>query len=246
MRAATHRFAVAVEDRGHFAAATRLADRVLVDALPWCDGILDTMRRWGTGPDERPWHSLTKSYRAARERGLKTWGHFDGEPGLSDAPMVRAQLLIFQADQVEGEQIDAVVLARDLDDDPERALGFQQVLTQRWPFPVLVALCRPEVEAWYVAGFEPENNDERARLARECKTLDFSPPLKPHCLTAKRKQDPKDAKAILGRLCGEDHVRKERCLDAPLNVLQERGLVCGLADYLAAVRADLVPVLAQA
>ncbi len=138
MRAATHRFAVAVEDRGHFAAATRLADRVLVDALPWCDGILDTMRRWGTGPDERPWHSLTKSYRAARERGLKIWGHFDGEPGLSDASMVRAQLLIFQADQVEGEQIDAVVLARDLDDDPERALGFQQVLTQRWPFPVLV------------------------------------------------------------------------------------------------------------
>jgi hypothetical protein len=239
----TYCFAVAVEDRGHFDAATRLADRVLQDALPWCADILDTLRRWGTGPDERPWHYLTKAYEAARERGLKPYGHFDGEPGKPDAAMVRAQLLLFQADLADGLQIDGVMLARDIDDDPDRAEGFTQALASKWPFPVVVALCVPEVEAWLVAGFEAEDASQNERLIAERKHLGFSPPREPHRLSSRKRQDRKDAKAVLDRLCAADHDRRQRCLEAPIAVLHERGRACGLHDFLDEVRTKLVPVL---
>jgi hypothetical protein len=239
----TYRFAVAVEDRGQFDAVTRLADRVLQDALPWCGDILDDLRRWGTGHDERPWHYLTKAYEAARERGLKPYGHFDGEPALADAAMVRAQLLLFQADLADGLPIDGVVLARDIDDDPERSDGFSQALASRWPFPVIAALCAPEVEAWLVAGFEPEDEGQQERLVAERRHLGFSPPLEPHRLSSKRRQDRKDAKAVLDRLCAADHDRRHRCLEVPMAILHERGRACGLHDFLDEVRTKLVPVL---
>lgn len=245
MSTPTFRFAVAVEDHGHFAATTRLADRVLAEAHPWCRDILDSLRRWGTGPDEHPWHALTRAYTAARARNLKIWGHFDGEPGRSDASMVRAQLLTFQADRADGAQIDAVLLARDIDADPERALGFSQVQRMPWPFPVIVALCRPEVEAWFVAGFDPEDAAEHKRLNEERQQLGFSPPREPHRLNSKHDSDPKDAKAVLARLCGDDPDRRTRCLEAPIAVLRERGTTCGLADFLTAVHTDLAPVLAS-
>lgn len=243
MTGTTYCFAVAVEDRGHFEAVTRLGDRVLTDALPWSADILDTLRRWGTGPDERPWHYLTKAYDAARDRGLKLYGHFNGEPALADAAMVRAQLLLFQADRADGVSIDAVVLARDIDDDPERADGFRQALAVTWPFPVLVALCAPEVEVWYVAGFDPEDAAQHERLASERRQLGFSPPLEPHRLSSRKQHDRKDAKAVLARLCADDHDRRRRCLEAPIEVLYARGHSCGLADFLTDLRTKLVPVL---
>lgn len=243
MTATTYVFAVAVEDRGHFVTATRLADRVIEEALPWSAGILDTLRRWGTGPAERPWHSVTKAYGLARERVFKVWGHFNGEPQASDAAMVRAQLLLFQADLADGAKIDAVVLGRDIDDAPSRVDGFHQALSLPWPFPVIAALCRPEVEAWQIAGFDPEDAAEHSRLAAERKRLGFSPAHDPHLLRSKNSDDPKDAKTVLERLCGADHERRKRCLEVPLAVLVTRGHKCGIADFIAAVRTELVPVL---
>jgi hypothetical protein len=136
MSAATYSIAVAAEDWGHYRAVTRLADRVLAEASPWYSDILtndehptliDNIRRWGTGPDDRPWSPLKHAFDNARARGLPCHGHFNGEPGKSDAWMFRAQLLLFQAECIDGRAIDAVVLARDVDDDPERIAAARQL-----------------------------------------------------------------------------------------------------------------------
>lgn len=243
MLEASYRIAVAAEDRGHFRAATHLADRVLRERVPWCVDILDDLRRWGNESDARPWAPLSKAYERARARGLRPWGHFDGEPGLADASMARAQILLFQDEHAEGATIDAVLLVRDTDDDPERARGFAQALRQPWPFPVVAALCTPEVEAWHVAGFDPETPAEHQRLTDTREALGFSPPREPHRLSSKRPQDPRDAKALLSRLCAGDLDRAVRCLDAPLDLLKTRGQLCGIVDYLADVAREFVPLL---
>jgi len=73
--------------------------------------------------------------------------------------------------------------------------------------------------------------------------LGFSPPREPHRLSSKRPQDPRDAKALLGRLCAGDLDRAVRCLDAPLDLLKTRGQQCGIVDYLADVAREFVPLL---
>jgi hypothetical protein len=243
MSAATYSIAVAAEDWGHYRAVTRLADRVLAEVSPWYSDILtndehptliDDIRRWGTGPDERPWSPLKHAFDNARARGLPCHGHFNGEPGKSDAWMFRAQLLLFQAECIDGRAIDAVVVARDVDDDPERIAAARQVSALTWPFPVVLALCNPEIEAWHVAGFEPEDDRERARLTELRSKLGFSPPREPQRLNSKQPDDPKDAKRVCDHLCDADNDRKQRCLEAPLTMLLEHGYACGLADFLAA------------
>lgn len=255
--AATYRFAVAGEDWGHYRAATRLADRVLAEKIEWARDLLEhpelreTLRRWGLGPDERPWSRLKDAWDEARARRLPCYGHFNGEPREADARMLRAQLLLFQAEAVRGEKIDAVLLVRDLDDDPARSDGVRQVLALAWPFPVIIATCAPEIEAWYVAGFIPGTPGCRERLARERRLLGFSPPDEPHRLTSKRtpgagdREKTRDAKAILRRLCAGDPGREAACLEVPLDLLRERGQLCGLTGFLADVEVVLVPLFVR-
>ncbi|MEZ4448853.1 MAG: hypothetical protein R3B09_05170 [Nannocystaceae bacterium] len=221
---ATVAVAVAAEDWGHFRSATRLADRVIAEKIEWARDLLEddstreSLRRWGIGDDERPWVRLKDAYRMAKERGLPCFGHFDGRPGESDAAMFRAQLLLFQAERNDGARIDAVLMIRDVDDDPRRIDGARQVLDLRWPFPVIIALPLPEIEAWLVAGYV------RQSAACDEGVSDL------------------DAKDTVDRLTDKDREREALCLEADLDVLRRRGAGCGLAAYLADVEAHLVPL----
>ncbi|MGK4002750.1 hypothetical protein WMF31_09020 [Sorangium sp. So ce1036] len=147
----------------------------------------------------------------------------------------------------EDEPPRAVVIARDLDGRPERAEGFAQAAAdskRTWPFEVVVgALAEPEVEAWLVAAWDPEDDSERQRLAALCGELHFDPCAKPERLTSKNEADRKDAKRVLAALTATGRDAGARWADAPVERLESRGASCGLTRFVREVRQHLVPVV---
>lgn len=231
-------FAIAGEDRGHFEAVDRLTTRVMRERVDWFQRELFAWR----GPDEQStWWRLKEAFELARSQRLPVHGHFDGLPAKEDAPLVRAQLLLWAKAHAAGETLNVVFAARDTDARP-RADGARQAVDHRdWPFPVVLAHPHPEVEAWHIVGFVPDDDDERARLAEIRSSLGFDPTLQPHRLSSTSPDSKRDAKAVLHALAADDD-RKARCLDAPLDHLRVRGGDCGLTTFLEDVTAKVLPL----
>ena len=109
----------------------------------------------------------------------------------------------------------------------------------------VVGLARPKREAWVLAGFEPESEDERERLKTLGQELGFDPTRKPERLDAGDETAKRSAKRALKSLSGGDHEREASCWrETPLEVLRERGQACGLAAFLSEVDEHLVPLVA--
>jgi hypothetical protein len=187
--------------------------------------------RWGSG--DQPELVLTYAIRDARRAGLKRYGKFGGASGLPDALQTRAILDLMKH---HGQEDLVLVVARDLDDQPERRSGMRQALDEAGR-DALLATPLPESEAWIVAGFEPEDDEERARLTAVKKNLGFDPTERPHEL---RHHGPKDSKPVLEALTGGDVDREDCCL-ANLERLRRVGEDYFLLDYLNQCAAHLGP-----
>ncbi|WP_433928431.1 hypothetical protein AB3662_34245 [Sorangium cellulosum] len=243
---------VAAESVGDVRIVQTLVDRVLIDEIDWVaetfegcrvsmeDG-LSPCRSW-RGVEGSGWLDLHRASDLARERGLRIYGSFAGEPGEADARMRRAALLLFAE---EDEPPAAVVIARDLDGRAERAEGFAQaVAAGSWPFDVVIgALPVPEIEAWLIAAWMPEDDPERKRHAALRGELHFDPCTKPEQLTSKSEADRKDAKRVLEALTTTGRGALERWADVPLERLEAHGGACGLARFVREVRERLVPIV---
>jgi hypothetical protein len=244
------RVGVAAESMGDLSWVCGLADGILCHDIKWVESeLIDSYRTW-CGHDGRTWMDLHRASDEARAKGLRCYGHFEGEPGAVDAHMFRAIFLLFWNEDV---QPDVVVVSRDADGDDERVHGFNQAARglsvlgaiRRWPFSIVGAIARPELEAWLIASFSPRTAEEEDALATVRQRIGFDPRLHPERLTSKKPQDKKDAKRVLDEISGEDQDRvKESWASAPLDDLIERGKACGLADYIGDVRSTLVPAVA--
>jgi hypothetical protein len=236
-------------------AAHALARRVLCEEHAWLDGLLgdgppepdgrptDVCPWQGVGPTE-PLLKWTDVGEEARRRGVRAHGHFGGEPGAPDAQAARKALLI--AAELTPRPA-AVVLSRDLDDQPERARGFEQARqVSAWPFAVVVALANPMRECWVLAGFAPENEAEEAALAELRQQLGHDPRERAHELAAKDKAAARSPKRVLKALIQGREGRELRCLlGAELETLRARGEGSGLKDYLDEVRGHLGPIFTE-
>lgn len=130
------RFAVVHEADADFQTATELANRGLVEAVEWLDeDLLAHQREWlaktGSG-DRLTWKGIKQ---LAREAGIRVHGHFDGEPGLPDAAAARRAILFLLRTVSD---LNAIVLIRDQDDEPERRAGLEQARSQDHSGIVLV------------------------------------------------------------------------------------------------------------
>lgn len=243
---------VAAESAGDARIVQRLADRMLVDGIAWvketseaCRGSMEDplspCRTW-RGVEGSGWLDVHCASDLARERGLRIYGRFAGDPGEADARMHRAALVLFAE---EAEPPAAVVIARDLDRHSERAEGFAQaVAAGSWPFEVVLgALPEPEIEAWLIAAWIPEDDSERKRLAALRGELHFDPCTKPEQLTSKNEADRKDAKRVLAVLTTTGRDALARWEDVPLERLEAHGGACGLARFVHEVRERLVPIV---
>ena len=94
-----------------------------------------------------------------------------------------------------------VLLIRDCDDQPERRRGLAQASTREpghaWPFHVVIGLAHPKREAWVLAGFEPRDPDEHARLTTLRSELGHDPCTSSDQLTARTPGSKRDAKRVV-------------------------------------------------
>lgn len=236
------RLGVAGESESDVAKVTALADRLVEEGVDWIDPeVIDAFRRW-CGLGDSAWVDLHKVQRLARRKGLRLYGHFDGEPGALDASMHRALLVLFA---LESTPPSVVVVARDIDGQDERRAGFEQALGERtWPFEVVGALAAPEIEAWLIAAWTPETAADHAALKEVRAQLGFDPTSSPERLTSGKRTDKKETKRILDLLCATGRSAEERWEDTPLDErLLSAGRRCGLADFVDGIRDKLLPLL---
>jgi hypothetical protein len=240
----SHRIAVVYESDADFRTGTELADRELVEAIEWLDADqLPYQRDWVgevAGQERLTWKTIR---RLARSAGVRAHGHIDGNPLEMDAGAARRAILFVKA---AFDDLAAIVLLRDQDDQPERRDGLEQARSEHHGKPqVVIGLAVVEREAWVLAGFEPQDDAERSRLDAERQTLGFQPHEQSHRLTAcKDDTAPRSPKRVLGVLTGSVYERERRCwAETPLARLRERGTENGLKLYLDEVRSRLAPLI---
>lgn len=233
------RLGITAESPGDARLVSGVGDAVAIEAAHWVDGHPEAFRTW-CGLGHEAFLDIHAATRRAEAQGVRTFGHFQDGPGRLDAQLYRNVFALF-AD--EDDRPDVVVVSHDTDQDGERLAGFQQAARERkWGFTAVHAAAHPEHEAWLLAAFVPQNDAERAALAKLRQELGFDPTkdageLKSGDETAKR-----DAKRILALLC--DHAEaRERLLATPLDVLRERGVPSRLTAFLTDFRAAIGPHL---
>lgn len=242
-------FAIAGEDEAHYFVVATLTDRILTQHIPWLGDVLESCRLWCESADGRPWSLFTRARKEVRARDLRSslpTGHFGrGEPGQLDARFARAQLHIWKTAHDRGERLDVVCIARDLDHKVGRLLGLDQAIAERpWPFAVVLAWFQPEAEAWFIAGFEPRNDAERAAHAELRQEMGFWPIEQPHRLLSTHDTSLKDAKRVWAKLHCGDHDARLRSLQADLDVLRRNGAEIGVPEFMDQMVEKVVPLFA--
>lgn len=150
--------------------------------------------------------------------------------------------------QLHFPQVDAVVLIRDQDNQPERLKGLDQARKSIIALPVVIGLAVTERECWILNGFECQDEGERECLAAERQTLGFDPRLRSEDLTAGGDDfAPKSPKRVCRVLTGNVDERRKACWRATgLDVLRKRGAANGLANYLSEIKKHLAPLIGSA
>jgi len=185
----------------------------------------------------------------ARRLGLRIpQGHFNGEPGAAGALMARTAFHVARELALEQERPEAVLLVWDMDDQgQQRRQGLEQARQEvrgLVPFVLLLGCPDPMREAWVLAGFEPETEEERSRLAALRQELGFHPCQEAHRLDAKKEQARRSPKRVLDTLTAGVSEREVRCWTmASLPIMRERGQHSGLAAFLDEVTTLLLPRL---
>lgn len=237
-------FAVVHEAEADFHTATELADRALVEAIDWLDeDQIADQREWVAQESEGrrlTWKAIPQ---LARELGIRAHGHFDGKPGEADAAAARRAILFLLKIFPD---LDAILLIRDQDDQPKRRTGLEKARdNDHSGVEIIIGLAVVERECWVISGFNPQGDEETARLETERQNLGFDPRQKSHELTAcKDDRARRSPKRVLRMLCGSDRDRECRCwANTDLDVLRDRGGENGLAAYLREVRDRLAPLI---
>ena len=223
--------------------ASALATRAACEAFDWMEPEYLSFRGFYPTESQLLWRDV-KTLAAAKR--ITVSGFFRGEPASPDAHTATRAPLLFERGKDDTGSIDAVFLVRDSDNDLTRRDGLNQARdAEPWGFPIVIGLAHTKRECWHIAGFEPESDAERERLAALHQELGFHPCHKSEELTAKHDpaNDRRSAKRVLRELSNDDRDREYRCLQAlPLEELSQRGQANGLADFLAELRTRLLPL----
>jgi hypothetical protein len=175
--------------------------------------------------------------------GIHVRGHFDDKPGEPDAKAARRAIAYVRK---RFDPVDAILLIRDLDDQPQRRQGLEQARDASQHVTVVIGAANAERECWVLSGFVPETDEETEKLESERQALGFHPCEQSHCLTAgKNDRAKRSPKRVLAILTAGNRERERRCwVDTRLTVLRDRGQQNGLADYLKDAKDRLVPLIA--
>jgi hypothetical protein len=171
-------------------------------------------------------------------------GEFRALEHAGEAATARRAMLLFRYLKLKRKlPLDVIILMRDTDDQLGRVDALRSARKDAEAvLKVVIGAAHTKRECWVLAGFEPENDDERAALEAQRATLGYHPQQESHRLTASGSSGKHNAKAIIDAL-GIDEEREARCLAAALPLLRERGAENGLRDFLDDLAARVAPLL---
>ena len=237
------RLAVVCEASADFRTATALVERVIVEQVDWVDeDLLSSCPLWCEFEPDRPYLLWKEIPHLASEAGIRIRGHFDGLPGEADAKAALRALRYFK---LRMGSLHGVLLLRDDDRDRSRRVGLEQARTSGHGLvgQIVIGLAHCMRECWVVAGFDPADAGEIARLAEVRSELGFNPCSSPEALTAKDEAAKRSSKRVLDLLTRKDADREARCwTEAALDTLRSRGHETGLTPFLDEVRDRLIPL----
>jgi hypothetical protein len=246
----TLRVLVVAEDVLGMTLARDLCDRVVIERGPtwladlWHDVVTrDSQRQW-SGLDASTGYVTWSGMKDLAQRlGLRTHGL-----GMSGGAFEAYRTA--HAAAMLTPRPDVLVMCRDTDRTPslraDMLSGVERARVE--DVPMLLAVARPESEAWVIAGFEPSAAHEREARMTLAQTLGFDPVEEPHKMTANT-GDARDAKRCCSVLLprGVHAPRGECCWrETSLDDLTRRGASTGLPEYIADVETTLLPRLAGA
>ena len=235
-----------------FETVSELVERVLREEGPaWLQDLLEgspdwarQLHDWIPAGERQAFFDLHKLRELARGLGVRApQGHFGGQPGEAGALMARTAFLVVRELARRGTAVDAVLLVWDMDDQGQaRRRGLEQARKEALridPRVIILGCPDPMREAWALAGFEPETDAEKARLAELRQELGFPPCHEAHRLSAKKEQARRSPKRVLHVLTEGEHEREARCWRmTPLQVLRARGKDSGLVAFLGDVASE--------
>lgn len=258
MTESAHRFVAIAEDITNARAASALVDRTISER---CE--VDWLRElWDDQPSARAWTPIDGDGGHSFDRGR--YSKLTQLPKL--VPQVRALRVAGGGKAVEVakaiaatewtdtcERADAVVIAYDADDEDDEARIRDEFERRRAQFEqahtsckLLLALARPEAEAWSLAAIAQEDVDH-ARLADFVREFGFDPRWSPERLRSTASNSPRDTKSVLARLIAHQRVDDvSRCVDSvALDEWLRRGAKCGVDALYRAVIEQLIPTLTK-
>lgn len=240
---------VIVEGRTDARTACDLADRVLVERGPfWLDASTrDVMRAWSGLAENTKYTTWSDVKQLAKEHGVRNLGFLStGKPGGIDSAQGRKAIILHNR-LTRDRNAPALLLIRDLDNQPERRHGLEQARNEpeSEDLTVVIGVANPEREAWVLNGFEPASQDEADRLAELQDELSFDP-----CTEAERlrgsRGERRSAKRVLDVLTSGSTARETQCWQTTdLAVLEERGQATGLSDYLDEIEEYVLPLFTE-
>lgn len=238
------------EDVAHGALGGELVRRTVLEqaegqGAEWIhEGNVDRELEWlgEEALDEvRPGLRYTKSSAAGKKLKLRGWG----------ARSVGYQFWRRVLAWADLQAVEGLIIATDGGDG--LAEGLQEAAEDTASNRALVlAIARPEAEAWFVLGFEPSGRAEQARHADLARSLGFEPSHEPHRLSSWPADTPTDAKRVLNQLLRGDNTSRAvgradlaacvaQCLPSARHIA-ERGGACGVRAFVAAIRVELTPL----
>lgn len=251
-------FVVIVESSADAQTATKLAERVLVEKLDWLEPeSLQDLFRW-SGLQDKADYSCWKNirqivYESERNLGYKPPRTLRRNQPLKADGAAAIKVLNLIRFLQKNRQIRAVLLIRDLDNQPERRDGLEQARVEhiaRQPkLEIVIGTANRMREAWVLNGFLPADRKEESILDNIKNRLTFDPCEEPHRLRSNSWDEPervRNPKVVLEQLTNNDKSREQQCWEeTSLPVLQQRGKNTGLTAYLQEVEQRLIPVILE-
>lgn len=250
-------FIVIVESRADAETATCLAERLFIEKIDWLEREqLPYFYRW-SGLEENTnyscWKDVPQILEQAKSQGLKIpkfIGNRKAGVIKADGAASRKILNFIRILQKE-RSIRAVVLMRDLDNQPERREGIDQARSEqisRSPqLEIIIGTADRMREAWVLNGFVPLNNGEERILQSLKSELMFDPCEESQKLRSNSWQEPernRNPKVVLARLTCENREREQQCWEeTSLELLIKRGKNTGLTAYLEEIEQRLIPLI---
>ena len=254
-------FIVIVESSADARTATKLAERIFVEKVDWLeDDNLQYLFQWSglqNGTQHSCWSDIGKIINDAKGLGYKPprfLGHGrDGVPYKADGASSIKVINLVQHFLRKKRQIKAILLIRDLDNQPERRQGLEQARSEhingQHKLEIVIGTADRMREAWVLNGFIASNQAEEQILEEIKRNLKFDPCIESHKLRSTSWEEPdriRNPKVVVEQLTGRDMIREQQCWEeTSLELLRERGIDTGLAAYMCEVEQRLLKFISS-